>query len=146
MMMRCDAANVVESCVMRVVLAFFLAIFSSAGALDATAQARLAAEDCRRVTRHLPDPSVAYQPGVGAGGRRVAPADLSPPQPIVPATPVFTLGVDLQQRFGLPSSLEADLPIGVVTVENNRLLLNGRPLGPEDEASLAAACAAARRR
>jgi hypothetical protein len=146
MIMRCTAAKVIESCAMRPALAFFLAIFASTGAPDAAAQARLAPEDCRRVTRHLPDPSVAYQPGVGAGGRRVAPADLSPPQTIVPATPMFTLGVDLQRRFGLPRSLEADLPIGVVTVENNRLLLNGRPLGPEDEASLAAACAAARRR
>jgi hypothetical protein len=146
MIMRCTAAKSTESCAMRVEVAFFLPLLACGVHGAAVAQARLAPEDCRRVTQHVPDPSVAYQPGVGAGGRRVAPADLSPPQTIVPATPVFTLGVDLQRRFGLPRSLEADLPIGVVTVENNRLLLNGRPLGPEDEASLAAACAAARRR
>ncbi len=89
---------------------------------------------------------MAFQPGVGAGGRRVAPADLSPPPRILPETPVFYLGVDLQRRFGLPRSLEADLPIGVVTLDGNRLLLNGRPLGAEDQSSLSAACAAARRR
>lgn len=63
-----------------------------------------------------------------------------------PATPTFYLGVDLQRRFGLPRAIEADLPIGIVTVEGNRLLLNGRPLGAEDQSALAAACAAARRR
>lgn len=130
-------------------LALFLALSSSAGLVapsHAAAQARIAPEDCRRVTQHVPDASVAYQPGTGAGGRRVAPADLSPPQTIVPATPRFLLGVDLQRRYGLPPSIEADLPIGIVTVEGNRLLLNGRPLGPEDQASLAAACAGVRGR
>ncbi|MCU0986343.1 MAG: hypothetical protein MUC89_15635 [Acetobacteraceae bacterium] len=131
---------------MRWLLAFLFSIPGLVAPATAEAQARLAPEDCRRVTQHVPDPSVTYQPGVGAGGRRVAPADLSPPQTIVPETPVFYLGVDLQRRFGLPRSLEADLPIGIVTVEGNRLLLNGRPLGPEDQSSLAAACAAARRR
>lgn len=131
---------------MRTLFAFFLAIFACMVPQEGHSQARLAPEDCRRVTQHVADPSVAYQPGVGAGGRRVAPADLSPPQTILPATPRFLLSVDLQRRFGLPASLDADLPIGVVTVEGNRLLLNGRPLGPEDQSSLAAACAAARRR
>jgi hypothetical protein len=130
---------------MRPTLLLFLAACVAAGG-TAAAQARLAPEDCRRVTQHVPDASVTYQPGVGAGGRRVAPADLSPPQTILPATPQFLLSVDLQRRFGLPPSLDAELPIGIVTVEGNRLLLNGRPLGPEDQASLAAACAAARRR
>ncbi|WP_291295983.1 hypothetical protein [Elioraea sp.] len=113
---------------------------------EAAAQARLSPEDCRRVTAHVPDQSVAFQPGVGAGGRRVAPADLSPPQQIVPQTPTIYLGVDLQRRFGLPRDVVADLPIGIVTVEGNQLFLNGRPLGPEDRSSLAAACAASRNR
>jgi hypothetical protein len=131
---------------MRCRIALFFSIFAVSAVGEAAAQARLSPEDCRRVTQHVADPSVTYQPGVGAGGRRVAPADLSPPQTIVPETPVFYLGVDLQRRYGLPRSLEADLPIGIVTVEGNRLLLNGRPLGAEDQSSLAAACAAARRR
>ncbi len=144
--MRCSAAKLTESCAMRSLVVSFYMIFALLAPQHATAQARLAPEDCRRVTQHVADPSVTYQPGVGAGGRRVAPADLSPPQTILPATPRFLLSVDLQRRFGLPPSLDADLPIGVVTVEGNRLLLNGRPLGPEDQSSLAAACAAARRR
>lgn len=115
-------------------------------AAPAAAQARLSPEDCARVVAHVPDASVAYQPGVGAGGRRVAPADLSPPPRVLPETPLFYLGIDLQRRYGLPRSLEADLPIGVVALDGNRLLLNGRPLAAEDQSSLAAACAAARRR
>jgi hypothetical protein len=132
---------------MRTVLLAFMSLALFAPCVrDASAQARIAPEDCRRVTAHVPDSSVAFQPGVGAGGRRVAPADLSPPPRILPETPLFYLSVDLQRRFGLPRALDADLPIGIVTVEGGRLLLNGRPLGQEDEQALAAACAAARRR
>lgn len=32
--------------------------------------------DCARLVRHVPGADVAFQPGVGGGGRRVAPADL----------------------------------------------------------------------
>jgi hypothetical protein len=147
MIVRCIAAKQAENYPMRSVTVALMTVGLFAPCVqEASAQARLSPEDCRRVTAHVPDRSVAFQPGVGAGGRRVAPADLSPPQQIVPPTPTFTLGVDLQRRYGLPRDINADLPIGIVTVEGNRLFLNGRPLGPEDQSSLAAACAAARGR
>jgi len=118
----------------------------SALSLSAAAQTRISPEDCRAVAQHLPDPSVTYQPGVGPGGRRVAPADLSPPARVVPQAPAIYLGVDLQRRYGLPRSLDVDLPIGILTFDGARVLLNGQPLGTEDQSALAAACAAARRR
>jgi hypothetical protein len=142
MIVRCTAARLAESCAKRLAAALIMSALS----LSAGAQTRISPEDCRAVTQYLPDPSVTFQPGVGAGGRRVAPADLSPPQPVVPVSPQIYLGVDLQRRYGLPRSLEADLPIGILTFDGTRVLLNGRPLGTEDQSALAAACAAARRR
>lgn len=147
MIMRCTAANPTENCVLRHAAALIVsAIVLQFVTVPAAAQARLSPEDCRAVTQHRPDPSVTYQPGMGAAGRRVAPADLSPARPVVPAAPVVVLGVDLQRRYGLPPSLDVDLPLGILTFDGTRLLLNGRPVGPEDQAALAAACAAARRR
>ena len=146
LIVRCNAAKWIEYFTMdRTTLAFITMAVCASVSADAAAQARLSREDCRRVTAHVPAPSVAFQPGVGAGGRRVAPADLSPPQAIVPQTPAFVLGVDLQRRLGLAPDLKADLPLGIVSLDGNRVLFNGRPLGNEDAAALEAACAQARR-
>jgi hypothetical protein len=142
MIVRRTAAWLTENCATPLAIALIVSLVSP----GAVAQTRLSPEDCRAVTAHLPDPSVTYQPGVGVGGRRVAPADLSPQPRVVPEAPVIYLGVDLQRRYGLPRSLDVDLPLGILTFDGARLLLNGRPLGAEDHAALAAACAAARRR
>jgi hypothetical protein len=142
MIVRCTATTWAESCAGRLAAALIMSVLS----LSAGAQTRISPEDCRAVTQHLPDPSVAFQPGVGAGGRRVAPADLSAPVPVVPQAPAIYLGVDLQRRYGLPRSLDVDLPLGILTFDGTRVLLNGQPLGAEDRSALAAACAAARRR
>jgi hypothetical protein len=142
MIVRCSAAIATESCAVRLLVAL---IVSLPGA-EAAAQARLSPEDCRLVTEHVPDPSVAHRPGVGVGGRRVAPADLAPPPAVVPAAPQIYLGVDLQRRYGLPPDLKAELPLGILSFDGTRLLLNGLPLTPPDQAALAAACSAARPR
>jgi hypothetical protein len=109
------------------------------------AQPRLSPADCTRVTAHVPDASVAYQPGVDVQGRSVAPADLSPPTLVAPPRIGFMLSVDLAQRLHLPRGLSGDLPLGIITIEGGQLLFNGRPLVPETEAALAAACASVRR-
>jgi hypothetical protein len=146
MIVRCNAASQQQCCWNSPAIGLFLSLAVSSVPPAAAAEgARLAPEDCRRVTAHVADPSVAVQPGVGAGGRRVAPADLAPPPRIVPDRPVIALGVDLQSRYGLAPDIKADLPLGIITLEGGRLLFNGRPLAPEDQAALAAACAAARR-
>lgn len=111
-----------------------------------TAAQTIAERDCRRLERHVPAPDVAYRPGVDVRGRPVAPADLAPAPAIVPERLAIHLGVDLQRRLGLPDDLIADLPLGVVEIENERVLFNGRPLAPDATAALAAACREARRR
>jgi len=93
---------------------------------------------------YVPDASVAYQPGSDVLGRPVAPADLSPPPSVLPPVLGFVLSVELARRLELPGALKGDLPLGIVTIENNQLLFNGRPIGGDTEAQLAAACAAAR--
>ena len=118
-----------------------LAIASGPGVAQTIAE-----RDCRRLERHVPAPGVAFQPGVDSRGRQVAPADLAPAPAIVPERlPVF-LGVDLRRRLGLPPGMIADLPLGVIEIENGTVLFNGRPLAPDAASGLAAACAAARRR
>lgn len=110
----------------------------------AAGQPRLSAEDCGRVVAHVPDASVAYQPGTDVLGRQVAPADLAPAPTVLPPVLGFVLSVDLARRLALPRGLDADLPIGIVTIEGNQLRFNGQPIGSDAEAGLAAACAAAR--
>lgn len=114
-------------------------------AWPAAAQVRLSPEDCARVVAHVPEDNVTYRPGVDAMGRRVAPADLSPPQAIMPPVPWFVLSVDLAQRLMLPTGLKGDLPLGIVSVQGNQVLFNGQPIGDQSQAALAAACAQAGR-
>ncbi len=122
-----------------------LALAALPGAAPASAQT-IAERDCRRLERHVPAPDVAYRPGVDVRGRPVVPADLAPPPAIVPDRLTILLGVDLQRRLGLPRDLIADLPLGVIEIENGQALFNGRPLAADDAAALAAACREARRR
>ena len=105
---------------------------------------RISAEDCARAVAHVPDADVAYRPGIDVQGRPVAPADLGPPQLEAPPMVSFMISVDLARRFGLPQGvpggLAAELPLGIITVEGNRVLFNGQPLNREDSAALQAAC------
>jgi len=105
----------------------------------------MTAQDCRRLSVHIPDPGVAYQPGVDAHGRAVTPADLDgAPQVAVPETIVIPIEVDLQDRFGFPAnanSYEADAQIGTVVVDlDGRASFNGQPLQDEEQAGLARRC------
>jgi hypothetical protein len=126
-------------------LPLVLALAALPGAAPASVQT-IAERDCRRLERHVPAPDVAFRPGVDVRGRPVAPADLAPSPAIVPDRLTILLGVDLRRRLGLPRDLIADLPLGVIEIENGQALFNGRPLAADDAAALAAACREARRR
>ncbi len=106
----------------------------------------ISAAECRLVVRHVPAADVAFRPGVDVHGRPVAPAELHPPAEVLPERLRLVLSVDVRRRLGLPAWLEGDLPLGVITVADGTLLLNGRPIAPEAANGLAAACAAALRR
>lgn len=101
--------------------------------------------DCSRLVRHYPDSDVAYRPGEGARGRKVAPADLpgggSAAMPdLLPETFEFPIIIQAARIAGVD---ETPLTLGVVAYDAKRrtFTFNGRPIGSEDQAALAEACA-----
>lgn len=102
-------------------------------------------DQCRRLSRHVPDPGVAYQPGVDVRGRAVAPADLNGNEYITaikpPKTIVIPIEVDLFDRFGIPANpslFEGDAQVGEVVYDDGKLFFNGQRLadGASDEIAL----------
>lgn len=104
---------------------------------------RLTKADCQRLTVHVPDAEVAYQPGVSVRGDKVAPADLNA-QPIeLPETIRIPITVDFFERYGLPNpaNFEAEAEIGTVEVhKDGRAYFNGQPLQDEAQWELAQRC------
>lgn len=110
----------------------------------------LTKQDCRRLSVHVPDPGVAYQPGVDVNGRPVTPADLggAPAQDIpelaIPETVTIEIEVDLQDRFGIPDNANAfkgDAKIGKVEVDRDgRARFNGQPLQDAEQYELTRRC------
>ncbi len=110
---------------------------------------RLDAKVCRQLARHLPEPNVAYQPGVDARGRPVVPADVAAEPLALPEPRLVEIAVDTFKRLGIPPEGRANYRgqaiVGLVEVAPDGLVrLNGRPLPGEGERALAAACARAR--
>ncbi len=100
--------------------------------------------DCRLLTRHQPDEDVAFQPGVDARGRPVAPADLNGggqggvSRLETPKRIVIPIEVELFERFGVPANADlfkADAKVGQVIYEDGKLFYNGQRLadGASDE-------------
>ena len=101
--------------------------------------------DCARLSAHVPDANVAYQPGVDARGRPVVPADLNPAPPLVlPDEITIAVTVDLQQRFGIPASsslYKREASIGTVVVRpDGSASFNGQPLTSQEQSALAFLC------
>ncbi len=109
-------------------------------------------DDCRRLTRHVADADVAYQPGIDAQGRPVAPADLNPAdlhsegQGYVsrletPTRIAIPIEVDLFDRFAVPANPDlfaADAQVGTVVYDDGKLYYNGQRLadGASDQVLL----------
>jgi glutamine cyclotransferase len=72
----------------------------------ATVTVTVTKKECRHVVAHTPHASVAYTPGVTAGGRAVAPTNLGGSGNSVKPPTEFSIdiNIDLQQRFGLPAN------------------------------------------
>ncbi len=100
--------------------------------------------DCARLVAHVPAPDLAYQSGVDAYGRAVAPAELDGGTPIqAPETLRIPIEIDLLDRFGIPANpalYESDIPIGEVLYRNGRLTFEGQPLQDEAAAELSRRC------
>jgi len=89
---------------------------------------------CRRLTAHRPDPGVEHVPG----------ADLPGQGPM--AVPVrIPVTADLLRRLGVPvpraaATLPRGAEVGDLTLEGNRVLFNGQPIGPAAEEQVFIAC------
>ena len=100
---------------------------------------------CSGAVAYRPEAGVAYQPGVDAYGRKVAPADLSGGSAIqIPDTIAIDITVELQKRFGLPSNstlFKPEARIGTLEVDRNGAMrFNGEPVTRDEALAVQAAC------
>lgn len=130
---------------MRIILILF--VFAGFSVVALAAEVKVAPADCTRVMRHSPAPDVAYRPGTDVDGEDVVPADAGGGVRLeMPREVKIPIIVNLRRRYGIPAGrggYQAEAQIGVVTVSDGRVMFNGVPLQPEDEAALIAACRAA---
>ncbi len=140
--MHCSIASLI-----RVPVSLFLAALPAAAparAHEEPAEVIINRADCARLVEHVPAPDLAYQPGIDAYGRAVAPAELDGGTPIqAPETLHIPIEIDLQDRFGIPANpalYESDIPIGEVLYRNGRLTFEGQPLQDEAAAELSRRC------
>lgn len=114
------------------------------GAAGAQQQLKVSRADCNKVVTYRQPPGVAYQPGVDATGRPVAPADLAGGVQVQPRTEfTIDLTLDLQRRFGVPINpnlYQTQANIGQITVRGNRAYFDGQPLSDEGQDTLAQLC------
>jgi len=104
---------------------------------------------CRSLVKHVPDASVAYQPGVDVDGNPVAPADLpGAPQMQLPDKINIPLTLSLAKVLKLNTSQYpynqlgpgTEAQLGTITVEGDKVLFNGKPLSDEQQDNLAVLC------
>ena len=100
---------------------------------------------CRQLAAHRPVAGVEHVPGADrVNGRPVPPADL--PGGAATALPVrIPVTLDMIRRLGLPmpgpaAGLPRGAEVGALTLEGNRLLFNGQPIGPAAEEQVFIAC------
>jgi hypothetical protein len=105
---------------------------------------RVSRKDCQKLVRYVPDPGVAYKPGVDVHGRPVAPADLpgSRIQAVLPKTVEFDVSFYPLAGHGPTRFDQSELYVGTVTynLENGEVLFNGVPLTNPEKDELARRC------
>jgi hypothetical protein len=139
-------------------LLFALAGIFIAGFAHA-AELRMDESVCQQVVKHVPEPGVAYQPGVDVNGHPVAPADLnaSPINKTIEKQIAIRIYNDAAKTFGLPVPsvnepgppdetpttkplVNAETEVGYITFRNGQAYLNGQPLNNDQQDQLAVLC------
>ncbi len=126
---------------MRNLLAIVLVVALPAAAAAETLT--ISKAECRRLVRHQPAADVAFRPGVGVRGRRVAPADLGGGTNVaVPDEIEIPITVELDKTIGAAASglYKPEATIGKVTYKNGRAWFNGQKLETGANAEVVAAC------
>lgn len=85
---------------------------------------------CKLRSQHVAAPNTAYQPGVDAQGRAVAPADVSASPSAVPDVVRIPMTVDLAQRLGsVPAGAEMKAATGMIEIyKDGRVSFNGQDM------------------
>jgi hypothetical protein len=116
------------------------------GVAPAAAQEKLAVsrEACNQLADYVPDPGIAYKPGVDVNGQAVAPADLpGNAQIAIPEEFSILVTADLGQKLGIPANsknYQSYAYIGTVTYKDGQVYFNDQPLQDPQAAALAQAC------
>ena len=109
----------------------------------AQSQVTITRQDCATVVKHVPAPNVTYQPGRDVRGRPVAPADLGGGNQIeLPREINIDIGFNLADKYGLGAGgvYKGESVLGRVTVRDDRIFFNGKPLDERDRHAIAEAC------
>ncbi len=129
----------------KAVFAFVLASFAMpVCALEVTVDPRF----CHALVKHTPDADVAYQPGVDARGKRVVPADVpNGYEDIIPKEITIPLTADLMSVLDKTSKSAPfkhmgrnDIQLGTLTVREDKVYLNDKPLTDSEQDNLAVLC------
>ncbi len=104
---------------------------------------------CQALVKHTPDANVAYQPGVDVYGNKVAPADLPNDSAIkLPDVIKVPLTVSLAKVLNFDTTQYpfnqlvegAAVDLGMLTVQGDHVLFNGKPITDEQQDNLAVLC------
>jgi hypothetical protein len=104
---------------------------------------------CRKLIKATPDANVAYQGGVSASGKPVAPADLpGSPTMNLPDKIQIPLTLNLAQTLNLNTSSYpynqlgegTEAVLGTLSVEGDKVSFNGQPISDEQQNKLAVLC------
>lgn len=133
-----------SAAIRNIVLCVLIGLLTVSGSAAAT-EVMVRGDVCSGAVAHRPDAGVAYQPGVDAYGRRVAPADLPGGGAIrIPDTIAIDITVELQKRFGLPADSRLFRPearIGTLEVDRDGTMrFDGAPVSAEERLVVEAAC------
>ncbi|MBC7953029.1 MAG: hypothetical protein H7Z12_14575 [Rhodospirillaceae bacterium] len=106
--------------------------------------------DCSRLVQHTPSADVAFKPGEGVNGRKVAPADVpgSGANAIPNLLPdVLEIPLTIKPMSGAAYATrglgDSTMNVGTVRydIAKNSFTFNGEPLGGAEQRDLAQACA-----
>lgn len=141
---------------MNLLFLLFVLVAGAAFAQDASQTIRVDTAACRYVTKHIPDADVAYKPGVDVHGKKVVPADITPPTDYhIEDSMYLRLTLDAAKAFGLkvpniPTVKQGNNPnvpavmsetvAGYITFKHGKAYLNNKPLDDAGQSQLAVLC------
>ncbi len=119
-------------------------------AQSGSSKVTISSSDCARLVRHNPSADVAYKPGEGVKGRKVAPADVPGSgndigKQLLPEVLEIPLSIMPMSGKGYASQGLGDSQTTLGTVKydmaKGAFTLNGQPMGSAEQQELANACA-----